>query len=85
MKVSLKTQTVRRILAKRNLSQNWLAQQLGTNSGYMSQMMTGIRNPSPRMRAKFLTVLKGYRFEDLFTLRGRKRAGRTSGDGIAED
>jgi len=84
MRVSVKAQTVRRILAKRNLSQNWLAQQVGTNSGYMSQLMTGIRNPSPKMREKFLKVLKGYRFEDLFTFRGKK-SGRPSGELGAEN
>ncbi len=84
MRVSVKAQAVRRILAKRNLSQNWLAQQVGTNSGYMSQLMTGIRNPSPKMREKFLKVFKGYHFEDLFTLRWKK-SGRTSGDSGAED
>lgn len=71
MRVSVKAQTVRRILAKRNLSQNWLAQQVGTNSGYMSQLMTGIRNPSPQMREKFLEVLKDYQFDDLFILRSK--------------
>jgi transcriptional regulator with XRE-family HTH domain len=68
MKVKLKAEAIHRILARKNLSQNWLAQRIGTNSGYMSQMLAGKRNPSPEMRRKILDVLKDYKFDDLFTL-----------------
>jgi len=71
MTVKLKAQAVRRILAKKNMSQNWLAQRIGTSSGYMSQMMTGVRNPSPQMREKILKVLKDYQFDDLLILRNK--------------
>src|SRR5215471_1235324 len=70
MKVKLKTQSIRQILARKNVSQNWLAQRLDTSSGYMSQLMAGTRNPSPHMREKILEVLKGHEFDDLFTLQG---------------
>ena len=68
MKVKLKAQTIRRILARKNLSQNWFAQRLGTSSGYLSQLMAGRRYPSPPMRQKILEVLPDYDFDDLFTL-----------------
>jgi len=68
MKVALKKDNIRKILAQRNISQNWLAFRVGTTSGYISQMITGKRNPSPKMRKKILKVLKGYEFEDLFKL-----------------
>lgn len=68
MKVRIKTANIREILAKKNLSQNWLAFRTRTTSGYMSQMITGKRNPSPQMRKKILQVLKGCEFEDLFEL-----------------
>ena len=71
MKVQLKAQAIRRILARKNMSQNWLAQRIGTSSGYMSQLMAGRRHPSPQMRQKILGVLQGYEFDDLFTLQGR--------------
>ena len=71
MKVKLKAQAIRRILARKNMSQNWLAQRLGTSSGYMSQLMAGTRNPSPHLREKILEVLKGNEFDDLFTLQRR--------------
>jgi len=71
MKVKLKAQAIRRILARKNLSQNWLAQRLGTSSGYMSQMLAGRRSPSPQMRRQILEALQDYEFDDLFTLRGR--------------
>ncbi len=69
MKVKLKAQAIRRILARKNLSQNWLAQRIGTSSDYMSQMMAGRRHPSPQMRGKILDVLPDCAFDDLFTLR----------------
>ena len=68
MKVALKADNIRKILAQRNISQNWLAFRVGTTSGYISQMMTGKRNPSPKMRKKILKVLKDCEFEDLFKL-----------------
>lgn len=68
MKVQLNAMTVRRILAKKNQSQNWLAQRVGTSSGYMSQMLAGRRYPSPKMRTKILKVLRGYEFDELFML-----------------
>ena len=70
MKVKLKAELVREVLARKNLSQNWLAQKLETSTGYMSQLMTGIRNPSPEMRDKILelNIFKGYGFDDLFLL-----------------
>ena len=72
MKVRLRAQSIRHILAKKNMTQNWLAQRIATSSGYMSQMMTGIRNPSPRMREKMIAALKDYQFDDLFTLRSKR-------------
>ena len=68
MKVALKKDNIRKILAQRNISQNWLAFRVGTTSGYISQMITGKRNPSPKMRKKILKVLKDYEFDDLFKL-----------------
>ncbi len=68
MKVKLNAAALSRILARKNVSQNWLAHRLGTTSGYMSQMMAGKRHPSPVMRRKMLKVLKDCEFDDLFTL-----------------
>lgn len=68
MKVRIRTANIRKILARKNMSQNWLAFRTRTTSGYMSQMITGKRNPSPQMREKILKVLKDYEFEDLFKL-----------------
>jgi len=70
MKVELQGKKVRQILAKRNLSQNGLALKLGTSSGYMSQLIRGVRNPSPQMRKKIQEVLKIEVFDDIFKLKG---------------
>ncbi len=69
LKAQLNAKIIRRILARKNLSQNWLAGRIGASSGYMSQMMSGVRNPSPEMRETIMQVLKDYSFDDLFSLR----------------
>jgi transcriptional regulator with XRE-family HTH domain len=66
VKYALKQKTVQRLLARKNLSQNWLAGRLKISSGYMSQMLTGKRNLSPEMRRKFLEYFEHLTFEDLF-------------------
>lgn len=69
MKVRFKSEKIRKILAERNISQNRLAMHIGTTSGYLSQMVTGKRNPSPNMRERILKVLKGYQFNDIFEIK----------------
>jgi transcriptional regulator with XRE-family HTH domain len=55
-------------MARRNLSQNDLAKQLGVSSGYMSQLLCGSRRPSPRLRRRMLESLSPLGFDDLFVL-----------------
>ena len=71
MIVALKRNRIREILARKNMSQNCFAMRLGINSGYMSQLMSGVRNPSPRLREKILTLLKmdESRFDEIFELK----------------
>lgn len=78
VKVALKAQGLLKILAKKNKSQNWLAYRMQISSGYMSQLMTGVRHPSPRMREKMLAALPDYVFDDLFRIE-RNRNGRAGG------
>lgn len=68
MKVQIKADRIREIIARRNMSQNRLAQRLGTTSGYLSQLINGKRYPSPKMRENLLKVLDGYDFDELFIL-----------------
>lgn len=58
MIVAIKSREIHKILARKNMSQNWFAKQIGVSSGYMSQIMTGVRNPSPGLRRKILEKLK---------------------------
>jgi transcriptional regulator with XRE-family HTH domain len=83
MTVTLKGPAIRRILARRHRSQNDLARALGTTSGYVSQLLAGVRTPSPLMRQKILSALgEGYRFDDLFLLASGRQArnGRRRGN-----
>jgi len=45
-----------------------LAIRVGSSSGYISQIMRGTRNPSPRMREKLQDVLKPLTFDDIFII-----------------
>lgn len=58
MVVAIKNDEIRKILARKNMSQNCFAMRLGVSSGYMSQLMSGVRNPSPDLRVKILAELK---------------------------
>jgi len=68
MKVYLKRGFVELYLAKKNLSQNWLASRLGISSGYMSQLLSGKRNPSPTLRGRMMDYFKDHDFDQLFEI-----------------
>lgn len=65
-KVRLNPYAVWDRLNRTNLSQNELARQMGISSGYLSQLITGQRCPSPRMRRRLQHVLDIAQFDDLF-------------------
>ena len=66
--VKLNKASVLRAIARRNMSQNMLAIRVGSSSGYISQIMCGTRNPSPRMREKLQNVLSPLTFDDIFII-----------------
>ena len=66
--VRLNQAAVLRAIARRNMSQNMLAIRVGSSSGYISQIMCGTRNPSPRMREKLQGVLAPLSFDDIFII-----------------
>ncbi len=66
LKVGLRSTKILNALAKKNLSQNWLAGRIGISSGYMAQLLNKTRNPSPKVRKKFLKHFAGWEFNDLF-------------------
>ena len=63
-------------LTRHNLAQNELAKRLGISSGYMAQLITGSRSPSPRLRRTMLDVLKPLSFDDLFIVSSREEPRR---------
>ena len=68
IRVKLNQSAVLRAIARRNMSQNMLAIRAGTSSGYISQIMCGTRNPSPRMREKLQSILAPLTFDDIFII-----------------
>ena len=69
MKVALKSKEIKKILIRKNKSQNWLAHRLEVSTGYMSQLIDGSRNPSPKLRERIMNHLPEHKFDDLFAIK----------------
>ncbi len=69
MKVFIRKAAIQEILIRRCKSQNWLAHKLELSSGYMSQLMDGSRNPSPKIRQRIMDNLPEHDFDDLFVIK----------------
>ena len=69
IKVYLRNKEIKKILIRKNKSQNWLAHRLEVSSGYMSQLMDGSRNPSPKLRERIMNHLPEYKFDKLFEIK----------------
>jgi len=76
-KVTIDVRRFKQVLAERNISQNRLASLAGLTSGFVSQLLSGARNPSYKTRTKLLDALnraqrlkgaKEYEFSDIFRL-----------------
>ena len=65
-RVLLNTAAVWELLDRLDISQNELARRCGISRGYMSQLMRGERNPSPRLRRRLQKVLRVEDFHVLF-------------------
>lgn len=53
-------------LNERDISQNEFARMCGISPGYLSQLMSGARCPSPQVRRRLQQVLGVNDFDDLF-------------------
>ena len=67
-RAKLNPRAVWELLNRLNMTQNELARLAGISSGYLSQMMSGQRCPSPKTRQRLMDALGVTRFEDLFIL-----------------
>ena len=68
LKVKMNQSAVLRAIARRNISQNMLAIRSGISSGYISQIMSGARSPSPAVRQRLQDVLAPLTFDDIFII-----------------
>jgi transcriptional regulator with XRE-family HTH domain len=68
VKVKMNQVAVLKAIARRNMSQNMLAIRAGISSGYISQIISGTRNPSPVVRQKLQDVLAPLTFDDIFII-----------------
>lgn len=58
IRARIRSDRLKDILLRRNISQNTLAQRLRISSGYCSQLLSGVRCPSPRLRNRLMRELK---------------------------
>jgi transcriptional regulator with XRE-family HTH domain len=68
IRVRLNQDAVLKILAKRNISQNMLAIKTGISSTYISNLICGVRYPSPEIRKKLQDALQPLTFDDIFII-----------------
>jgi transcriptional regulator with XRE-family HTH domain len=68
VKVRLNADVVLPVLARKGLSQNALARQIGITSGYMSQLLRGRRCVGPGLRARVTLApsLRHVPYDELF-------------------
>ena len=64
-RVLVRSLAVWAFMDRRNLTQNQLANLLGLTSGYLSQVINGVKSPSAALRQRMQDVL-GAEFDDLF-------------------
>ena len=67
MKVKIKLRLLLTVMAKRNMSQNALAREVGITSGHFSQMLTGLKCPGPDYRQRLMDS-SGLAWDDLFEI-----------------
>ena len=66
-RVLVRSLAVWAFMDRRNLTQNQLAVLLGLTSGYLSQVINGVKSPSAALRQRMQDVL-GAEFDDLFEM-----------------
>jgi len=79
VKVYLKKEVVENLLARKHLSQNWLALKLDISSGYMSQLLNGERCPSPKIRKKIENIFQEKKFDNLFYVKNERQNKKRKG------
>lgn len=67
-KVKVRSDVVRQLLVRRNISQNHLAIQAQVSQGYLSQVLQHQRHPGPLVRQRLMQALRVTDFDDLFVV-----------------
>lgn len=74
-KVKVRSDVVRQLLVRRNISQNNLAIQAHVSQGYLSQVLKHQRHPGPGVRQRLMQALRVTNFDELFVLEQDGREG----------
>ena len=67
-KAKLRAEPVWELITRRNMSQNELARRSEISSGYLSQLISGRKNPSADVRKRIQAALEVDQFDELFDL-----------------
>jgi len=65
---ALQNKEIKKLRKLYSASQNGFARRLGISSAYISQLMRGSRNPSPKLRIKITRIMTGYTWDELFRI-----------------
>ena len=83
-RVILNRDAVWALLDELGISQNELARRCALSSGYLSQLMSGAKSPSPRVRRKLQQVLGVSDFDRLFIIERANETAPTSNGPFTE-
>lgn len=70
--ISVNRENVELALAKKNKSSGWLANRLCIHQTYLTRVLQGLNNPSPKLRAEICKVFrKCLDWDEIFVVRRR--------------
>lgn len=73
MKIFMESKEVKKLMLQNGLNVSALAEQVEVGISYMSQVINGKRNPSPKL-AKRIAETLGVEITDIFTIEANKEA-----------
>ena len=68
MKIFLNSKSVQIILAKKNKTLGWFAEEVNISQTYVTMLFNEEKSPSPEMRDRIQKVFIGHKWEEIFTI-----------------
>ena len=68
MRIFLNSKSVQIILAKKNKSLTWFAEEVNISQSYVSMLLNQEKSPSPELRNRIQKVFANHKWEEVFTI-----------------